>query len=54
MDHYKEESPKHSKRNNKIAKKDREISEKLNSDLGLNLDEIENIFDIIEEDHPEI
>ncbi len=54
MDNYKETSPKHSKRNNKIAKKDRETAEKLTSDLGLNLDEIENIFDIIEEDHPEI
>jgi hypothetical protein len=54
MDNYKENSEKHSKRNNKIAKRDREKSEKMSSDLGLNLDEIENIFDIIEEDHPEI
>ena len=54
MDNYKEASPKHSKRNNKVAKSDRETAEKISADLGLNLDEIENIFDIIEEDHPEI
>ena len=54
MDSYKETSPKHSKRNNNIAKKDREKSDKIVNDLGLNLDEIEDIFDIIENDHPEI
>lgn len=54
MDNYKESSDKYSKRNNRIAKKDREKSDKLSVDLGLNMDEIESIFDIIEEDHPEI
>jgi succinate dehydrogenase/fumarate reductase flavoprotein subunit len=54
MDHYRETNPKFSKKNVKQAKKDREESDKLMEDLGLNIDDIENIFDIIEEDHPEI
>jgi len=54
MDHYRETSPKFSKKKAKDAKKDREQAEKLESDLDLNFDEIEDIFDIIEDDHPEI
>ena len=54
VDHYKETSEKHSKKATKLAKKDREESNKLMEDLGLDLDDIESIFDIIEEDHPEI
>ena len=54
MDHYRETSEKFSKKAAKKAKKDREQSDKLMEDLGLNLDDIENIFDIIEKDHPEI
>ena len=53
MDHYRETSEKFSKKAAKKAKKDREESNKLMEDLGLDLDDIENIFDIIEEDHPE-
>jgi len=54
MDHYRETSEKFSKKAAKKAKKDREDSNKIMDDLGLDLDDIENIFDIIEEDHPEI
>jgi hypothetical protein len=54
MDHYRETSPKFSKKAAKQAKKDREKSEKIDKDLGLDFDEIEDIFDLIEEDHPEI
>ena len=54
IDHYRENSEKHSKRSAKLAKKDRKESEKISKDLGLDLDEIEDIFDIIEQDHPEI
>jgi|TARA_R100000081_G_C4784813_1_gene153832 hypothetical protein len=54
VDHYKETSEKHSKKATKLAKKDREESDKIMKDLGLDLDEIEDIFDIIEQDHPEI
>jgi len=54
MDHYRETSEKFSKKAAKKAKKDREDSNKIMDDLGLNIDDIENIFDIIEEDHPEI
>lgn len=54
MDHYRETSEKFSKKASKKAKKDREESDKLMEDLGLDFDDIESIFDIIEEDHPEI
>ena len=54
MDHYRETSEKFSKKAAKKAKKDREDSNKIMDDLGLDFDDIENIFDIIEEDHPEI
>jgi len=54
MDHYRETSEKFSKKAAKKAKKDREKADKLENDLGLDFDEIEDIFDIIEEDHPEI
>jgi succinate dehydrogenase/fumarate reductase flavoprotein subunit len=54
MDHYRETSEKFSKKASKNAKKDREDSDKLMEELGLDFDDIESIFDIIEEDHPEI
>jgi len=54
MDHYRETSEKFSKKKTNQAKKDREQAEKLNKDLGLDFDEIEDIFDLIEKDHPEI
>jgi len=54
IDFYKEHSEKHSKKSTKAAKKDREVSDELLSELGLSGDDIQDIFDIIEEDHPEI
>jgi hypothetical protein len=54
IDFYKEHSEKHSKKSIKDAKKDREVADELLHDLGLSGDDIEDIFDIIEEDHPEI
>jgi len=54
MDHYRETSEKFSKKAAKKATKDREDSDKLMEELGLDFDDIESIFDIIEEDHPEI
>lgn len=54
IDFYKEHSDKHSKKSIKDSRKDREISDELLSDLGLSGDDIQDIFDIIEEDHPEI
>lgn len=54
IDFYKEHSEKHSKKSAKAAKKDREVADQLLHDLGLSGDDIEDIFDIIEEDHPEI
>jgi hypothetical protein len=54
IDHYKEVSEKHSKRNNNIIKKDRAKGEELLADFGIEDGEIENIFDIIAEQHPEI
>jgi hypothetical protein len=54
IDFYKEHSDKHSKKSIKDAKKDREVSDELLTQLGLTGDDIQDIFDIIEEDHPEI
>ena len=54
IDHYRETSEKHSKKSAKLAKKERKESDKIMKDLGLDLEEIEDIFDIIEQDHPEI
>jgi hypothetical protein len=52
--HHKETSEKHSKRNNNIIKKDREKGEALLADFGIGDDEIESLFDIIADQHPEI
>ena len=54
IDHYRETSEKHSKKSAQLAKKERKESDRIMKDLGLDLDEIEDIFDIIEQDHPEI
>lgn len=51
---YKEGSDKHSKRNSKIVADDLKRAAELSEDLNLDGDEIEDIFDLIEEDHPEI
>lgn len=54
IDFYKEHSDKHSKKSIKDAKKDREMADELLIELGLSGEDIQDIFDIIEEDHPEI
>tara|TARA_R110002153_G_scaffold144316_1_gene295501 strand:- start:1410 stop:1757 length:348 start_codon:yes stop_codon:yes gene_type:complete len=54
IDFYKENSEKHSKKSIKDAKRDRNDAEQMLEDLGLSGEDIENIFDTIEEDHPEI
>jgi len=54
IDHHKEISEKHSKRNNDIIKKDRAKGEALLEDFGIDDDEIQNLFDIIADQHPEI
>lgn len=54
VESYREGSGKHSKRNNKIASRDNQIAETIEEELNLDGDEIEDIFDLIEEDHPEI
>lgn len=54
IDFYKEHSEKHSKKSVKAAKKDREVADEMLHELGLSGEDIEDIFDIIEEDHPEI
>lgn len=54
IDHHKEISGKQSKRNANILKKDREKSDELLADFGIGDDEIQNLFDIIADQHPEI
>ena len=54
IDHYKDTSEKHSKRNNNIIKKDRTKGEELLSDFGIGDEDIQNLFDIISDQHPEI
>jgi hypothetical protein len=54
INHHKENSERHSKRNNNITKKDREKGEALLADFGIGDDEIESLFDIIADQHPEI
>jgi len=54
IDFYKEHSDKHSKKSIKAAKKDRLDGDELMVNLGITGEDIEDIFDIIEEDHPEI
>ena len=54
VDHYKEISEKHSKRNNNIIKKDRKKGEALLEEFGIGEEDIENLFDIIADQHPEI
>ena len=54
VDHYKDLSDNHSKKNNNIIKKDREKGESLLEDFGINDEDIENLFDLIADQHPEI
>lgn len=50
----KSKKKKHSKNKNKYSKRDLAKSETILEDLGLNGDDLEDIFDIIEESNPEI
>ena len=54
LDHYKDLSENHSKRNNNIIKKDREKGQALLEEFGINDEDIENLFDLIADQHPEI
>lgn len=54
IDHYKEENNKQSKAQRAKIKKDQNKSKELLDDLGLGDGEIDNIFDIIAKEHPEI
>jgi len=54
IDSYKESSEKHSKRNNKITKKDLRIGDSILDDLGIGEEDIESLFDFIADQHPEI
>ena len=54
IDHYKEENNKQSKSQRTKIKKDQEKSEQLLKDFGFGDGDIDNIFDIIAKEHPEI
>ena len=54
IDHYKEENNKQSKVQREKIKKDQRTSKELLNDFGLGDGEIDDIFDIIAEEHPEI
>tara|TARA_R100001079_G_C4391116_1_gene127277 strand:- start:424 stop:747 length:324 start_codon:yes stop_codon:yes gene_type:complete len=51
---YKLKNKKQSKRNLKFIDKDDKISDELLSQFGIKNDELENIFDIIAEQHPDL
>ena len=54
IQHYKEENGKQSKAQRKKMSKELEKSEDMLNDFGLGDGDIDNIFDIIAEEHPEI
>tara|TARA_R100001015_G_C4630202_1_gene191666 strand:- start:1988 stop:2317 length:330 start_codon:yes stop_codon:yes gene_type:complete len=54
MTQLKDSSDQHSKRNNKIAKRDREKGEAIMSDFGFDDQDIQELFDIIADHNPEI
>ena len=54
LESYKLKKKKQSKRNMKIIKKDNEKAEDLLSQFGIKDSELENIFDLIAKDHPEL
>ena len=51
---YKASKGKGSKRNNKYRKKDNDKAEDLLQKFGIKDDELENIFDLIEEEFPDL
>ena len=54
IDHYKEANNRHSKKQRDQIKKDSGKSQEILNDFGLGDGDIDNIFDIIAEEHPEI
>jgi len=54
IDQYKEDNSKQSKHQRNKIKDDQEKSEELLNDFGLGDGDIDNIFDIIAKEHPEI
>ena len=54
IDHYKEENGKQSKAQRQKIKKEKQKSEELLKDFGLGDGDLEDIFDMIAKDHPEI
>jgi len=54
VSHFKDTSENHSKRNNSIIKKDKEKGEQLMKEFGFDDSEIEDLFDLIADQHPEI
>ncbi len=54
LDHYKQENKKQSKQQRTKIIKDQEKSQELLNDFGLGDGDIDDIFDIIAKEHPEI
>ena len=54
VNHYKETSEKHSKRNNDIIKRDKQKGDALLEEFGIGDEDIQNLFDLIADQHPEI
>ena len=54
INHHKDVSGKHSKRNKEILKKDMEKGNALLEEFGIGEEDIENLFDLIADQHPEI
>ena len=54
VEDYRASKGKGSKRNNKYRKKDNEKAEDLLQKFGIKDDELENIFDLIEEEFPDL
>jgi len=54
IDHHKEISGKHSKKKRDIIKRDREKGDALLEEFGIGEADIESLFDLIADQHPEI
>ena len=54
IDHYKEENGKQSKAQRKLVKKDQEKSKELLNDFGIGDGDIDDIFDMIAEEFPDL
>ena len=54
IDHHKDASDKHSKKKSDIIKRDREKGSALLEEFGIDEADIESLFDLIADQHPEI